>query len=325
MLRPFLDEYLQRRTDAKASTHLFFGHPARNLKTFFGAKRTLKTISPAEADDFRRWLAATEKLSPAMVARRCSLARTYFRDALRRRLIDSNPFADIGGGPKSNPERQHFIDPATINKVIDACPNAAWRALVALSRFGGLRVPSEALILRWTDIHWDTDRMTIRSPKTEHHPGKASRVCPLFSELRPYLDDLHALAPAGAIYVLETLRPIGKNPAECNLRTQLERIIERAGVTLWPKLWHNLRSSRQTELTEVFPAHVVSAWLGNSERIAAQHYLQVLDSHFEKAARQSALCRNQRASTRTDSLRMQKPPEIRGFLQGRWAIQDSNL
>jgi hypothetical protein len=60
------------------------------------------------------------------------------------------------------------------------------------------------------------------------------------------------------------------------------------GVTFGPKLWHNLRSSRQTELTEVFPAHVVSAWLGNSERIAAQHYLQVLESHFEKAARQSA-------------------------------------
>lgn len=70
-----------------------------------------------------------------------------------------------------------------------------------------------------------------------------------------------------------------------NLRTRFEKIIKRAGVTPWPRLWHNLRASRQTELTEVFPAHVVSAWLGNSERIAAQHYLQVLDSHFEKAGR----------------------------------------
>lgn len=88
------------------------------------------------------------------------------------------------------------------------------------------------------------------------------------------------------VYVLESLRQTGKNPAECNLTTQ-ERIIERAGVTAWPKLWHNLRSSRQTELTEDFPAHVVSAWLGNSERIATQHYLQVLDSHFDKATRQT--------------------------------------
>lgn len=107
----------------------------------------------------------------------------------------------------------------------------------------------------------------------EHHPGKASRVCPLFTELRPYLDDLHALAPTGAVYVLESLRPKGANTAECNLPTQFERIIKQAGVTLWPKLWHNLRSSRQTELTEEFPAHVVSARLGNSERITSQYDL----------------------------------------------------
>jgi hypothetical protein len=38
---------------------------------------------------------------------------------------------------------------------------------------------------------------------------------------------------------------------------------------------------------EEFPAHVVSAWLGNTERIAAQHYLQVLDSHFQKATQKT--------------------------------------
>ena len=29
-------------------------------------------------------------------------------------------------------------------------------------------------------------------------------------------------------------------------------------------------------------------WLGNSERIAAQHYLQVLESHFQKATQHTA-------------------------------------
>ena len=33
-----------------------------------------------------------------------------------------------------------------------------------------------------------------------------------------------------------------------------------------------------------FPSHVVTAWLGNSERIAEKHDLQVLDSHFDRAA-----------------------------------------
>jgi hypothetical protein len=43
--------------------------------------------------------------------------------------------------------------------------------------------------------------------------------------------------------------------------------------------------TRETELTETFPLHVVTAWLGNSQLIAAEHYLQVTDSHFEDATR----------------------------------------
>ncbi len=37
-------------------------------------------------------------------------------------------------------------------------------------------------------------------------------------------------------------------------------------------------------MTETFPLHVVTAWLGNSQLIAAKHYLQVTDSHFQEAA-----------------------------------------
>ena len=42
-----------------------------------------------------------------------------------------------------------------------------------------------------------------------------------------------------------------------NLRTQLMRILRRAGVATWPKLFHNLRASRETELAATFPLHVV--------------------------------------------------------------------
>ena len=53
----------------------------------------------------------------------------------------------------------------------------------------------------------------------------------------------------------------------------------------WPKLWQNLRSTRETELAERYPIHVVRAWMGNSQPVAAKHYLQVTDEHFEQAAR----------------------------------------
>ena len=49
------------------------------------------------------------------------------------------------------------------------------------------------------------------------------------------------------------------------------------------KPFQNLRSTRETELAETYPIHVVCAWIGNSEAVAAKHYLQVTDEHFERA------------------------------------------
>ncbi len=44
-----------------------------------------------------------------------------------------------------------------------------------------------------------------------------------------------------------------------------------------------MRSSRQTELSERYPIHVVCAWIGNSPVVAADHYLQVRDEYFSDA------------------------------------------
>ena len=45
-----------------------------------------------------------------------------------------------------------------------------------------------------------------------------------------------------------------------------------------------MRASRETELVQTYPLHVVTAWIGNSARVAAKHYLQVTDADFERAA-----------------------------------------
>ncbi len=350
-LGKFLDAYIQRRSDVKPNTKVFFGHVRTNLIDVFGAERPLDSLTAGDADDFRRALlrqgekpADTKsdtktrkprKLAPVTITRRCSMVRTYFRDAVKRKLIDVNPFEDIGGGPKSNSERQRFIDQPTIEKVIAACPNSEWRLLVALSRFGGLRIPSEACLLRWRDVDWSESRLLIHSPKTEHHSGKGTRAVPIFAELRPYLDEVFDAATKGFEqladpdgFVLASLHREAATRGDwksVNLRTRFEKIIKRAGLATWPRLWHNLRSSRQTELTEDFPAHVVSAWLGNSERIAAQHYLQVLDTHFQKAARIPA--RTTPASDVFETRRVTenaKPSNNRGFAFERYAQRDSN-
>ena len=150
-----------------------------------------------------------------------------------------------------------------------------------------MRCPSEVLSLRWQDIDWAAGKATVTSPKTEHHPGKDTRVIPLFPELRAILEEAFEAAPEGAVYVVdEKYRKAAMGKAgwrNCNLRTTFEKIVRRAGLTPWPRLFHNLRASRQTELAERFPSHVVCGWLGNSEDIARKHYYQTTDAHFAQA------------------------------------------
>jgi hypothetical protein len=61
--------------------------------------------------------------------------------------------------------------------------------------------------------------------------------------------------------------------------------VKRAGLQSWPRLFHAMRASRETELAKQCPIHVVTAWLGNTPRIALKHYLQVTDADFEQAAK----------------------------------------
>ena len=91
-------------------------------------------------------------------------------------------------------------------------------------------------------------------------------MIPLFPELRPYLEAMFDEADPGTEHIITRYR--NRN---ANLRTHLLRIIKRTGVNCWPKLFHNLRASRQTELTARFPLHVVCGWIDNSAPIADKH------------------------------------------------------
>ena len=286
LLGRFLDAYLSKRPDLKSSTLTAYAHTRRCLVEYFGATRPMDRITPGDCEDWRRWLASDQKLSDNTVRRRCGVAKQFFRAAVRRRLVAENPFANMAGCViRENRARDRFITRQEAQAVLDACPDAQWRLLFALSRYGGLRCPSEHLGLRWQDVDWERSRITVRSPKTEHHEGKESRVLPIFPELRPYLEEAWEEAEPGTEYIITRYRA-----SNANLRTQLQRIIRKAGLEPWPKLWHNLRATRETELAETFPLHVVTSWIGNSAAVARKHYLQTTDEHFQRAlGGQSAL------------------------------------
>ena len=78
--------------------------------------------------------------------------------------------------------------------------------------------------------------------------------------------------------------PMLAGNADKNLGTRFRKIIQRAGVEVWPKPFQNCRASRQTELEQQFPTYVVCAWLGNMPTVAHKHYLTVTADHFSEAA-----------------------------------------
>jgi integrase len=278
MLRSLMEDYIAGRTDLKPNTILHLKRAQSHLLKFFDGRRQLRSITAADAEAYRISLIEKGMAPDSTVPRLIARARQFFTAAIKRKLITENPFAGISTGVTPDPARFYYVSLAEIAAVLDACPDAEWRLIVALCRFGGLRCPSEILGLTWADVDWANSKLHVPDEKRSRKGQRQIRVIPIFPELLPYLRDVFELAEEGAIHLITRYRV--KN---ANLRTQMHRIIRRAGLEPWPKTFQNLRSTRETELADKFPLHVVCKWIGNSEPVAAKHYLQITDEHFERA------------------------------------------
>jgi len=252
-----------------------------SLFSYFGKTTTPRDIGPLEADQWRQKMKA-DGLAQPTISKRIKTARQGFKKAKRWGMVSENPFDDVKAGTQTNRARLSFVGPQVTQKILDACPDCQWRAIFALARFGGLRCPSEILRLKWGDVNWDDDEgsIVIHDEKREGYEGKETRRVPLFPEIRPYLLAAFSEAAEGSKFVVTRYRD-----TSANLRTQFKRILNRAGVTIWPKLFQNLRSTRETELAARYPLADVCSWIGNSPEVARRHYLQATGEQFRAAVR----------------------------------------
>ncbi len=187
------------------------------------------------------------------------------QQAVRRNLITINPFKseDIPTTlPK--PKQKHHISNEVALRILKHLPNDEWRLLFALARWGGLRVPSEPELLRWSDVDWEQNRLTVHSPKTEHHEGRDRRIIPLFPIIKSLLEVLRKNAGPSDDFILSFMR----KKSNSSFRDPLIRAIEMAGAARWSKLYTSLRATRDTELRSKYPSHVVDAWIGHDENVA---------------------------------------------------------
>lgn len=252
------------------------------LEAFFGAS-TLDQIDEEAARAFADYCdrrIQNGELSAATRATYIKDARAIFNWAVNERIVANSPFAPRSGivrGSYINREKQFYVNQELTHAVLEACRNSdhplEWRALFALARFQGLRVPSETRALRWSDL--DARQITITSQKTKRYEGKGKRVMPLFAPTAAILQELRESRPRDQVFVFADLLPLQRREGH---RTGLGRILDRAEITKWPRLFDNLRSSASTDVKQIYGETAETRWIGHSKQVAEDHYYQVLPS-----------------------------------------------
>lgn len=295
-LQDLADVYLvgERSIGLKPNTASSRRRWIRMLIEFFGSNRELRTLS---SKDFPAFEARYRpRYAPASWGRIVAHYKGMFSYAVRKGWIKCSPFESVKVREITNTTRQRFIDNDTATRVLQNCATAQERLIFCLSRYGALRIPSELQYMTWDDIDFEHGKFLVKSPKKESFANqergvftdRAKRYVPMFPELRKaFLEYRDEFPQDGGdfLFVQSAKNPDGLvNRNHGAMDRFLCNAIKKAGLNKWPKLFHNMRSTRETELlASGMPIRDVCAILGHSPEMALRHYIQVSTSLFSTA------------------------------------------
>lgn len=269
----------------------------RRLLEYFGEQYPIKKITQDDADAFN--LKYSQPLAPATWMRLVARIKHFFNYARLQGWVQLNPFAHLKSSSIANPAKMEFISNETISLVLEYCRNSQERLIVCLARYGGLRIPSELRYMTWADVDFKNNRLLIKSPKKESKLNEergiftehARRYIPLFPELqKAFLEYYEDFPENGPELIFASGPDMPKqfrtnNTSKYNAANILKRAIKKAGVHKWPRLYHNLRSTRETELIHNgFQIKDVCTIIGNTPEVAMKHYIQVSPDLFERCS-----------------------------------------
>lgn len=273
-----MDRYLatERNKSWSASYRGTFEKLKQEFGDYFG-QVTIDRITDSHAKDFAAKVYS--EFAESTAGSKVKRARQLFAFAIDLRLIDSNPFRAVKVKTGIDKTRKAYITLDAAELILDRLPDQLWRTIFTFARFGGVRIPSEILTLKWTAIDWHNHRITITSPKGRNYAHRATRVIPMVPMLKDALTALHSLAPEGAVWVCDRYR----STSSSQFRKPLLQAIEKAALEAWPKLYVNLRASCRTDMLKKFEPHIVDDWLGHDGAVGSKHYDRITEADFAKA------------------------------------------
>ena len=164
-LKDYISKYLESRTDLHPNTRTRYRGSRRFLEHFFAAAR-LPDITDARIEEYKtaRTRGGT---GPAGVNRDLSLLRQVLKQARRERYIAQNPLDN----------RDHFLNerkerlqarPFTLEEEqrLLSVAKGYLRPLILLLLDTGLRPNAEALPLKWRDVDFEREMITVIASKT---------------------------------------------------------------------------------------------------------------------------------------------------------------
>ena len=244
-LKEYFSKYLDSKTNLHPHTHVRYAGSQRALESFFGRTR-LPEITDALVEAYKS--ARVERgTGPAGVNRDLSLLRQVLQQAKRERYIAQNPLGD----------REHFLDerkkriqakPFTVEEEqrLLAVATGYLRPLLMLLLDTGLRPNAEALPLKWRDVDFEREMITVVSSKT----CAGVRTVPMTARLKTELLRWKALTgPTNSEFVFFYPR----NPAKHLLQVPKtwKRTLRDANVTK-----RRLYDCRSTFCTRMYAAGI---------------------------------------------------------------------
>jgi hypothetical protein len=290
-LRPILG--VERTVDEAADAYVVYcekqlkpttARSNADTVTQFAADYGSSSLRLITGDQIDTWL-LRRNVAASTIGKHVKHLRSWFAWALQAQLIESAPTietpATIGQGEKQ------FIDFDQWQKVIDHfASKPEMQCVLALSRWCGLRIASELVTLRRSSVDLASERLLIEDSKRSHRQSRGPpvvRKVPLFAGLRPYLMVMLERPGGPHDYLLPTIGGQDAERVGSLLRQRVYRALDKLGLERWPRVFHSLRATRQTQLKDLFGEHAACEWIGNSRDEFRQSYELIPDEIFTRA------------------------------------------
>lgn len=226
-------------------------------------------VSDVIADDIHRWADSIAELEPSTQSKYAAIARSFFRWCAKEGLIEKAPTDGLQVTTFAAQARQEISD-VEYENVIDVVDRPSRQAL-HLCRYAGLRI-GEAVNLQWSRVDYHSRKMTVQDTKR-----KRDRAVPIVPEMRLLFAGFDK---RGNFVVADgDSHPLSRSAVDKRIREACAR----ARVRLWPRLFHNLRATRETEWINQFGLVNACHWIGNSQAVASKHYAMATAAAFNKA------------------------------------------